>query len=250
MENTTNGLSRRDFLASIGVGASALGLGLLSSACTSSKKAISLSNGNNQDLFPVYDGKQYAKKDFNYLTKNDKLGLSATMIDNHLGLYSKYVDKVNQAETMMSKNEINEFSLKELAFSLNGMALHDIYFSNMSTEASKKSAALNKAIEGTYGSFDNYYQNIIDIAMKVKGWSITGLNLLNGKIFNYGEDTHSSNFPNYVMPIMVLDVYDHAYTIDFGESDDGKAKYIEVFSKIINWDLVSRRYDAMTGVFS
>ena len=61
---------------------------------------------------------------------------------------------------------------------------------------------------------------------------------------------HSGNFPNYVMPILALDVYDHAWVKQFGDSDKAKREYINVFSKIINWDLVSRRYDAITSLYS
>lgn len=245
-------ISRRKFLAGLGVTAGAIGLSTLSSCSSSEKKhgVIDLAHGNDTELFPVYKNGAYLTKDFSYLTKNPNLGLTPENISHHLGLYSAYVEKVNKSEEMMARNEVDDFSMKNLAFSLNGMALHDIYFSNMTTEPSKRSAALEKAIENTFGSFENYYANLVDTAMLVQGWSITGLNLLNGKIYNYAEDTHSSNFPNYVMPIMVLDVYDHAWVKQFGSSDEAKREYINVFTKTINWDLVSRRYDAITTLYS
>ncbi len=250
METKTNkGIDRRTFLAGLGVTAAAIGLtGLTACAPAVKAKALSLSHGNDASLFPVYDGTKYTKKDFTALTKNDKLGLSAENIQAHLGLYEGYITKVNLAETEMRSGNINEASMKNLAFALNGMALHDIYFSNMTTTETKRSAALSKAIEASYGSFDKYFTNLTSIADQVTGWSVTTLNLLNGKILNYGLADHSANFPNFVMPILALDVYEHAYVIDF--SKEGKAKYIEVFSGIINWDLVSRRYDAMTMLFN
>jgi superoxide dismutase, Fe-Mn family len=244
-------LSRRQFLTGLGVTAAAVGLSTLTS-CASEKKhsAIDLVHGNDVDLFPIYKDGHYIAKDFSALTKNPNLGLSPENISNHLGLYVAYVEKVNKSELMMAKNSVDDFSMKNLAFSLNGMALHDLYFSNMTIDATKRSAALDKAIEKTYGSFDTYYANLVDTAMQVKGWSITGLNLLNGKIFNYGEDTHSSNFPAYIMPILALDVYDHAWVEQFGSSVEAKREYINVFEKTINWDLVSRRYDATTAIYS
>jgi len=246
----TKSLSRRKFLAGLGVTAGALGLSTLT-GCTSEKKqaAINLVHGNDTELFPVYKDGKYLTKDFSALAKNTQLGLSEENITHHLGLYAKYVEKVNQAETMMAENKVDDFSLTNLAFSLNGMALHDIYFSNMTTETSSRSAALNKAIENTFGTFENYYANLVDTAMLVKGWSITGLNLLNGKLYNYAEDTHSSNFPAYIMPILALDVYDHAWVKQFGDSDEAKKEYINIFTRVINWDLVSRRYDAIVDLF-
>jgi superoxide dismutase, Fe-Mn family len=246
-------ISRRKFLAGLGVTAGAIGLSTLTSCSKSSEKkhgAIDLVHGNDTDLFPVYKDGKYITKDFSALTKNPNLGLSPENISNHLGLYAGYVDKVNKSEEMMARNEVDDFSMKNLAFSLNGMALHDIYFSNMTTEKTQRSVALTKALENTFGSFDNFYANLVDTAMLVQGWSITGLNLLNGKLYNYAEDTHSSNFPAYVMPILVLDVYDHAWVKQFGDSVEAKKEYINIFSKIINWDLVSRRYDAITSLYS
>ncbi len=244
-------LSRRQFLSGLGVTAAALGLSTLT-ACTEEKKhnAISLAHGNDKELFPIYQDGKYVAKDFTALTKIPNLGLSPENISAHLALYTAYVDKVNKAEAMMAKNEVDDFSMKNLAFSLNGMALHDVYFANMTTEATKQSTALKAAIDKTFGSFDNYYANLVDTAMLVKGWSITALNLLNGKLFNYAQDTHSSNYPAYVMPILVLDVYDHAWLDQFGSGDEAKREYISVFGKIINWDLVSRRLDAVTKLYS
>ena len=235
----THALSRRNFLKGLGVTTAAIGLSTLS-ACNGSHKSIFA----DAELFPVYSEGKYQKKDFSALTKNPNLGLSPENISHHLGLYAKYIDKVNQSEEMMAQNKIDDFSIKNLAFSLNGMALHDLYFSNMTTEKTSRSTALNKAIENTFSSFDTYYANLVDQAMLVHGWSITAVNLLNGKIFNYAEDTHSSNFPNYIMPILTLDVYDHAWLKQFGSDDAAKQEYIKVFTKAINWDLVSRRYEA------
>ena len=241
MIDTEKAITRRKFLTGIGVTAGALSLGVLSTACSNKD-----SSKIDTELYPIYDGSKYIAKDFSYLTKNSALGLSPEILNHHLGLYKKYVDKVNKSEAMMAQNAIDDFSLKNLAFSLNGMALHDIYFTNMSTETSSRSSALNKAIEASFGSYENYYNNLVGIAMKVKGWSITALNLLNGKIFNYGEDNHSSNFPNYIMPILALDVYDHAYVLDYGE--EGKAEYINAWTKTIDWDIVSRRLDAVKSL--
>lgn len=238
-------ISRREFLSKFGITAGALGIAQLVdlSDKPASAKTKALGRGWDKDLYPIYKDGKYIKKDFSDLTKNKELGLSKEMIENHLGLYAGYVDNVNKAEAMMAKGEVDEFSLKHLAFSLNGMALHDLYFSNMSTEKSKRSRSLNKAFEEVFGSFDNYFSNLMEVASKMEGWSLTCVNLLNGQIFNYGEDTHSSNFPNFVIPILALDVYEHAYVMDFGK--DGKRRYMDIFSKIIDWDLVSRRYDAV-----
>jgi Fe-Mn family superoxide dismutase len=201
---------------------------------------------NNADLYPVYKDGAYIVKDFSHLLKQE-LPIAKDTLEHHLGLYKAYVEKVNKSETMMANNEIDEFSVKNLAFSLNGMVLHDIYFHNINQTKSDMSAGLKNKILETFGTMDVYYQNLKDTAMKVEGWSITSLNLLNGKIFNYAEDHHSSNFPAFIVPIMALDVYDHAYT-NYESSPAGKAAYINDYIGLIDWDLVSRRYDDVKGL--
>ena len=202
---------------------------------------------DDDDLCPIYKDGAYLAKDFSHLTKDKNLGLSAPLLENHLGLYKGYVDKVNAAEKYFrnyTQGDLDANHAKNLAFSLNGMALHDIYFSNMSSSGSKRSRKLNKAIEADFGNFDNYLKNLANIARQSKGWSLTCYNLLNDRLVNYGIANHSDNFPNFVVPILALDVYEHAYDKDFGVSTNGKDKYLEVFTRIIDWDMVSRRFDA------
>jgi Fe-Mn family superoxide dismutase len=251
MENTKNSIDRRKFLTGVGLSTAALisGIGTgCSKVSNPFSKKIKIGDESTDNLYPIYKDGQYQVKDFSRLLGDENLGLSKANIENHLGLYKKYVLKVNAAEKNLKEGFVDDATLKNLAFSLNGMALHDIYFTNMNSEKSKPSKALKKAIEKSFGSFDAYMKNLIAIASKVDGWSITGINLLNGQILNYGEDTHSSNFPNYVLPILALDVYEHAYTIDFGS--EGKNKYLGIYPNIIDWDVVSLRFDTLKNKFA
>ncbi len=237
MQNKTPNLDRRKFLLGSGaIAATALATSLLPGCAFNTK---------DQALYPVYKDGAYQVKDFSALTKDKNLGLSAPLLEHHLGLYKGYVDKVNAAEKYFAaytQGELDTAHTKNLAFALNGMALHDIYFTNMSSENSKRSGALNKAIDASFGSFSNYVQNLVNIARQSKGWSLTCVNLLSGKLVNYGIATHSENFPNFVVPILALDVYEHAYDKDFGVSSSGKDKYLEIFMRIIDWVIVSRRF--------
>lgn len=235
-------MTRRDFFSAAAVSGLGLGLAGVLTACNGTK----VKSFDMAELYPVYKDGSYQEKNFLHLINKPGLGLEASVIQNHLGLYHNYVKNVNRAEREMVTGNVNEFSMKHLAFSLNGMALHDIYFSNMTTEETKRSYALDDAIKGTFGSFDKYMKNLTELAMQVDGWSITAFNLLNGRLFNYALKHHSDNFPNFVIPILALDVYEHAYVAQFKK--EGKAEYIEAFKKTINWDLVSRRLEAIQNL--
>ena len=235
-------MTRRDFFGAAAVSGLGLGLASVLTGCNETKvKSFDMAN-----LYPVYQDGAYLEKDFSHLIGKAGLGLSAENIENHLGLYSNYVKNVNKAEKEMAAGQVNDFTMKHLAFSLNGMALHDIYFSNMTTETTSRSTALENALAGTFGSFENYMKNLSELAMQVDGWSLTAFNLLNGKIFNYALKHHSDNFPNFEIPILALDVYEHAYVKQF--TKEAKTEYIEVFKGIINWDLVSQRFDAVKNL--
>ena len=235
-------MTRRDFFSAAAVSGLGLGLAGVLTGCNGTQvKSFEMA-----ELYPVYKDGAYVEKNFLHLIDKKGLGISGPVIQNHLGLYHNYVENVNRAEREMITGNVNEFSMKHLAFSLNGMALHDIYFSNMTTEETKRTYALEDALSATYGSFDKYMANLSELAMQVDGWSITAYNLLNGKLFNYALKHHSDNFPNFVIPILALDVYEHAYVGQF--TKEGKAEYIEAFKKIINWDLVSKRYEAIKNL--
>lgn len=259
MEDTNKKLDRREFLGAVGLAAVTAGT-LFTGACSKNPissggmtGAIKIAKGDNADLYPEFKDGIYQIKDFSRLVKNDKLGLSAANIEHHLGLYAKYVNKVNAAEASMQQNQIDEASMKNLAFSLNGMFLHDIYFSNMTTEPSKISKSLKAALENTFGTYENYMVNLVELARKqsgTTGWSITAVNLLNGSIFNYGLTDHSGNYPGYVMPILALDIYEHAYDKSFGTSEEAREKYLKLFPRIIDWDLVSRRFAHAQKLFA
>ncbi len=225
--------SRRNFLIGTGIAA----LGTLASSYLPSL-------AQSENLYPIYRKGAYVAKDFSHLCRDSKLGLSPALLEHHLGLYKGYVDKVNAAELYFrsyTQGDIDANHSKNLAFALNGMILHDIYFTNMTSSKSSRSRTLNKALEESFGSFDNYINNLVNIAKQSKGWSLTCYNLINKKLINYGLANHSDNFPNFVVPILALDVYEHAYDKDFGLSTNGKDKYIEVFRRIIDWDIVGAR---------
>jgi superoxide dismutase, Fe-Mn family len=237
-------LSRRDFLKGSALGlAATLGLGSLQSCSKIQAPSSIISYNSDPSLYPVYLDGKYIQKNFSRLITDRNLGLSEEILRNHLGLYSNYVNNVNEAEAKIQSGIVDEFTMKHLAFSLNGMALHDIYFSNMSSETSSPSKELKQLVEESFGSFESYMKNLTTIASQVSGWSLTCFNLLNKKLLNYGLNDHSANFPNFVIPILALDVYEHAYVADFGEN--GKEDYMAVFSRIIDWDLVARRLSSL-----
>lgn len=177
-------------------------------------------------------------------------GISDKQISQHRDiLYAGYVNKLNEIEERLKTADITKanqaFSdfraLKvEETFALNGVVLHELYFENLGVKSAKPTGKLSDLLAREFGSFDRWIENLKACGMAARGWVILGLCTYDGKLHNYCLDAHNDRVPVNVVPILVLDVYEHAYVIDFGVK---RAPYLDAFVKNINWDAASRRLD-------
>jgi Fe-Mn family superoxide dismutase len=166
-----------------------------------------------------------------YQVKNIKpkglLGISDKQIDDHWKLYEGYVKQVNSLT-----NERHRFG-----FEYNGMVLHEYYFENLIPGGTQlPDSPLKNGIEKRWGSFDAWKKDFID-AGKTRGigWAIL---YTDGKNFNnyfiFGHDIgHVAGFT----PLLVMDVWEHAYMVDHNAG--GRAAYIDAFFKNVNWTKIS-----------
>jgi len=162
------------------------------------------------------------------------IGISDEQINDHWKLYEGYVKQVN---TLIGEKNVRH----RLGFEYNGMVLHEYYFENLKPGRTEISDGnLKKAIEKTWGSFDNWKQDFIATGKsRGIGWAILyadqNKNLTNNFIFSH-DIGHISGF----RPILVMDVWEHAYMVD--HKAGGRADYIDAFFKNINWQTVENRY--------
>lgn len=176
-------------------------------------------------------------------------GLSEKQLQQHYVLYTRYVDKVNEINNKLNsikKDTANAAhsdyrSLKiDRAFSNNGVVLHELYFENLCSKKINPSDCFIKETEKDFGSFENYLADLTASMKSVRnGWVITAYNPLTCKIENETIEFHDLYLPINIKPLLVADVWEHSYMIDYGIE---KNKYINVFLKNINWQVVSNRY--------
>ncbi|MDD3012504.1 MAG: superoxide dismutase [Candidatus Gastranaerophilales bacterium] len=201
----------------------------------------------NERLHSTID--KYEAKDFSfYFERLD--GMSEEMLTNHHHLYEGYIKKVNEILDDLKyadKNKANHnYSedrslLIDLTHNLNGVILHELYFSNLSEEISEPEQEFKTVIERDFGSWANYIEDIKSAAKCARGWAITAYNYRDGKIRNFAIDGHNINVPVFVRPLLVVDVWEHAYTLDYGTD---KPAYIDAFFENTNWSVVSDRFEA------
>lgn len=132
---------------------------------------------------------------------------------------------------------------RRLGFEYNGMVLHELYFENMTSQAStgfKGQDPLEKAITESFCSFEIWKTDFSSIGkMRGVGWAICYQNPHNGRLSNHWVSLHEFGNVAGFRPLLVLDVWEHAYLLDFQPSERGA--YIKSFFSNVNWDVVAKR---------
>jgi superoxide dismutase, Fe-Mn family len=173
-------------------------------------------------------------------------GLSEKQLQEHHGvLYPGYVKKVNEIWQRLEKADLDAANatysdLRELkveeTFALNGVKLHEGYFDNLGGNGGKASGKVLELIEKSFGSFGNWENEFRALGLTARGWVVLAYDLDEKRLFNFVCDTHNQGGVWNCAAILILDVYEHAYFIDYGT---GRKKYIEAFMKNIDWNYVN-----------
>jgi Fe-Mn family superoxide dismutase len=159
---------------------------------------------------------------------------------HHDKLYAGYVNKRNEIEDALKaadKSKANgTYSIfgelkRQETFAANGMILHELFFGNLGGDGTPKGKIV-ELLARDFGSFDNWKSDFIACGMSARGWVILAFDPSDGKLHNYTGDAHNQGGVWGAIPLLALDVYEHAYFIDYGS--DRKA-YIEDYFKNLDW---------------
>jgi Fe-Mn family superoxide dismutase len=188
----------------------------------------------------------YEAKDYSALIGMQ--GFSETLLKNHFALYQGYVNNTNKLwdimTSMLKEGKAGTPEYAELkrrfGFEFNGMRLHEYYFGNLGgKKALDKSGDLAMKVAGAYGSYENWEQDFKATgAMRGIGWVILYQDNTNGWLFNQWINEHEVGHPAGCAPILVMDVFEHAFMLDYGLK---RADYINAFFQNIDWDAVTKR---------
>ncbi len=188
----------------------------------------------------------YSAKDYNKLIGIP--GLSEQLLKNHFTLYQGYVTNTNKELDTLSgmlkdgKVATTEFAevKRRLGWEFNGMRLHELYFDNLGGKSPLvKDGKLAKKIAENFGSTENWEKEFRATgAMRGVGWAIMYQDNTNGNLINFWINEHDTGHPSGCSPILVMDVFEHAFITDYGLK---RADYIEAFFKNIEWSVVESR---------
>jgi superoxide dismutase, Fe-Mn family len=200
------------------------------------------------------NAKVYKPQQFNLSGLN---GISDQTLEMHFKLYEGYVTNTNTLTEKISEilkdgkvdhEEMPAYSelTRRLGFEYNGMVLHEYYFENMKaggTGDPKNNSVFFKAAESSFGSYDLWKADFVSIGkMRGVGWAICYEDPSNGNLSNHWITLHEVGNVAGFNPVLVMDVWEHAYLLDYKPAD--RPKYIEAFFSNIAWEAVEGRLQA------
>ncbi|HET8675793.1 MAG TPA: superoxide dismutase [Blastocatellia bacterium] len=193
----------------------------------------------------------YKPKQFNLSNLN---GISDETLEMHFKLYEGYVKETNKLTEKISEvlkdgqvdhEEMPAYSelTRRLGFEYNGMVLHEYYFGNMTASGAgdpDKNSTFFKSAESSFGQFEIWKADFVSIGkMRGVGWAICYEDPNNGRLSNHWITLHEVGNVAGFNPILVMDVWEHAYLLDYKPAD--RPKYIEAFFSNIDWNAVEER---------
>ncbi|MEK7498434.1 MAG: Fe-Mn family superoxide dismutase [Patescibacteria group bacterium] len=191
----------------------------------------------------------YQPKSFDHLLGTP--GFSDSLLTNHLALYQGYVTNTNRLSGTLvtflkeDKSATPEYAelKRRFGWEYNGMRLHEYYFENMSQQPKTRDtdSSLSKTLQEQFGSYELWEKDFRSTgAMRGIGWTILYKDLETGNLFNTWVTEHDMGHLVGATPLLVLDVFEHAYMLDYGIK---RADYINAFMNAIDWTIVEQRHD-------
>lgn len=195
----------------------------------------------------------YAARDYSRLLGMS--GFSEQLLKNHFTLYQGYVTNTNKladalaALALGGKAATPEYAeiKRRFGWEFNGMRLHEYYFGNMAKDGERPAAnsTLARALESQFGGRQAWEADFRATgAMRGIGWAVLSLDAAGGRLFNVWVNEHDLGHLAGGTPLLVLDVFEHAFLLDYGLK---RPDYIEAFFRAVDWGAVERRFQAVSA---
>jgi Fe-Mn family superoxide dismutase len=246
-DDKTAPLDRRAFLqmAGLAAGAASLGGGLIAASTPAAAQTANVQSTSEDYPAPPRLIAQPLKPS-TLATE----GISRRTHEEHFKLYQGYVNKSNELfekiagvsrdpkAANQTYSDIREMKV-ELSFALGGVKNHELYFDILGKSDSRPGGELLAEINRSFGSIEKWQADLKATGLAGRGWAWTAYDHDLKRLMNYIGDAQNS-YPIWnATPIVGLDVYDHAYYLDFATN---RGAYIDAFFANLNWDAVARRF--------
>ncbi|MBO0745913.1 MAG: superoxide dismutase [Candidatus Dormibacteraeota bacterium] len=183
-------------------------------------------------------------------------GISKETMSDHYKLYEGYVNKVNACRKALNEldyataegnqvySPLRAISI-DYTFALLGYKNHELYFGHLGGRGGEPEGAFRELLEQEFkpGGVEGWKDAVRKAASSARGWVMVGYDLNDGSLFNYLMDTQNLWAVYNMVPVLAIDVYEHAYARDFGSTADGRKQYVEAFFRNLDWDHVNRQLE-------
>lgn len=192
---------------------------------------------------------EFVKLDFEYT--NDVTVINRQQFEAHMRLYEGYINKMNEIDKLLAtepdlENANSTYSkfrgLKRgETYALNGVILHEYYFENIGGFETEPDESVKRLFDKDFGGYENWKKQFIATAKASRGWVVLCYDPRSDRYRNISLDAHDVGNIQISTPLLVLDMYEHAYFLQYA---DNKVEYINNFMKNIDWDIVKARFES------
>jgi len=178
--------------------------------------------------------------------------LSPGNVQNHIELYEGYVENFNKTSMQLDsadRSSVNSnnspyraYKIDE-TYNMNGAYLHELYFANIGDAQSRitMDSLSYMRLNRDFGSFDDWQRDFIACGMASRcGWVVTYLNMYTQSYMNCAIDLHSEHVPAGMYPVIVMDVWQHAYYRDYLKDVNS---YMSAMMKQLRWSVIEKRFE-------
>ncbi len=184
----------------------------------------------------------YTVQDYSHLIGME--GFSDPLLTMHFKLYEGYVKSTNELTRQLQSNGLSPLEYgalkRRLGWEFNGMRLHELYFGNLGGSGPSKDGPLAEELTKQWGSLDAWKTEFVKTgSMRGIGWVVLYRDPLTGRLSNAWIEEHDTGHLTGENPILVMDVFEHAYMPQYGLD---RAAYISAFFANLDWDVAEARF--------
>ncbi len=152
------------------------------------------------------------------------------------------LDKLLQGKEALGGNAF-VFMQKDKLNRMNSVLLHELYFDNLAPKPPDPKEDVRAVLAKRFGSLERWVEDFKACCMAANGWGILARDLVNAKLYNVASDLHEVGVIWLGQPLVVCDVYEHAFYVDY---QNRKQEYVNKFVQFLDWEEINKRYVALT----